>query len=117
MSEVHALLAYSVIKEWKEIINNKRKIAKKYILACNNNGINYISQEENGQSGNYYKFIIYSKDLPIFKRFPNLKTYTSSVYDYSIGVENLLAKYHACLPIWYGQDENISQKAINELLY
>lgn len=115
MSETHALLAYSVIKEWKEIINNKSKIAEKYIIACNKKGIDYISQNENGHRGNYYKFILYSKEMSISKALPHLKTTTSSVYDYSIGVENPLADHHACLPIWYGQESEVVDKVIDEL--
>ena len=115
MSEVHALLAYSVIKEWEEIIDNKSKIAQKYISACKEKGIDYISQSDNGHRGNYYKFILYSKDKPTKEVFPNLKTITSSVYDYSIGVENLLADYHVCLPIWYGQEYEVVDKVIDEL--
>ena len=46
MSEVHALLSYSIIREWKEIINNKKNIANRYISFCEKYNINYISQEK-----------------------------------------------------------------------
>ena len=45
LSELQALMIYSVIKEYKEIIKNKSKIAKKYSETCNNFGIKYISQK------------------------------------------------------------------------
>ena len=90
-------------------------MATKYINFCNDNNINYISQNENGQIGNYYKFIIYTHNKPISEYFKNLKSTTSAVYDYSIGTKNSVANYHKCLPIWYGQDEKIVDKVISEL--
>ena len=36
-SEVQSLLIYSVVKEYKNIINNKCMIAEKYIEECKNN--------------------------------------------------------------------------------
>jgi len=115
VSEPQALLAYSVVKEWKEIIANKVIIANKYIKVCQELNINYISQNENGQKGNYYKFTIYHPTIPVSKRFPFLKTKTSPVYDYSLGVNNPLADYHACLPIWYGQEKEVTDRVIDEL--
>lgn len=115
VSEPQALLAYSVVKEWKNIIENKVNIAEKYMMVCKELGIQYIAQDEKGQKGNYYKFTIYHPTIPVSKRFSLLKTKTSPVYDYSIGVENSLAQYHACLPIWFGQEESVTHKAIDEL--
>jgi dTDP-4-amino-4,6-dideoxygalactose transaminase len=115
ISEVQALLTYSVMKEWQSIVSNKQKMADKYLKACKASNINYIPQNENGHIGNYYKFIIYNIERPINEVLPRLKTKTSAVYDYSIGVPNKVAEYHACLPIWYGQDEKITDKAIREL--
>ena len=116
VSEPQALLAYSVVKEWKQIINNKTEIAKKYIEICDKLNINFISQNNNGQSGNYYKFTIINKEFTMNDFLPRLKTKTSPVYDYSIGVNNELANHHYCLPIWYGQDDEITDKVINELI-
>ncbi len=116
ISEVQALLAYSVISEWKRIIRNKQKIANKYIEACQSSGINYISQNTNGQNGNYYKFIIYSIDNPVQQSFPRLKIKTSAVYDYSIGIKNNVANFHFCLPIWYGQESDIADQVISQLI-
>jgi len=115
ISEVQALLSLAVIKEHEEIINNKSIMAEMYIKACEEKGIMYISQNSDGQKGNYYKFIIYSNKEPINEVFPNLRTVTSPVYDYDIGVHNNVANFHACLPIWYNQDHNIIEKVISEL--
>ncbi len=116
VSEPQALLAYSVVKEWKNIVENKVNIAEKFMEVCKDLGVNYIAQNENGQNGNYYKFTLYHPTIPAAKRFPLLKTKTSPVYDYSIGVNNQLAEYHVCLPIWYGQDDELTNKVIDELV-
>ena len=116
ISEVQALLAFSVVKEWENIVANKSLIAKKYMDACDKTSISYITQNKNGHKGNYYKFIVYSSDAPISEAFPTLTTTTSPVYDYAIGVPNSLAGYHACLPIWYGQEKDITNKVVSELL-
>jgi dTDP-4-amino-4,6-dideoxygalactose transaminase len=115
ISEVQALLTYSVMKEWKTIIENKKPMAKKYMHACQTKNINYIPQNENGQLGNYYKFIIYTLGINIKKALPELKTKTSPVYDYEIGAPNSVASYHACLPIWYGQEISITEEVLQEL--
>ena len=115
ISEPQALLAYGVIKEWDNIIENKYSIAEKYIDTCNKLGINFIVQDKNGQKGNYYKFTVYSSDMPVCQYLPELKTKTSPVYDYSIGIQNPVIDYHACLPIWYGQEDEITDKVISEL--
>ena len=115
ISEIQALLTYSVIKEWKKIIENKIIIAEKYIKICKQNNINFINQSSNGQLGNYYKFVIYDKKIPISKKIPNLKTKTSPVYDYDIGVKNPVVGFHECLPIWYGQKDVITDKVCKEI--
>jgi perosamine synthetase len=115
ISEIQALFTYSVIKEWRNIISDKQQIAKQYIDACKELGINYISQESDGMLGNYYKFVIYNTKFTIDKFLPDLKTITSQVYDYSIGVKNHVINYHACLPIWFGQELQITEKVISEL--
>ncbi len=114
ISEVQALLAYSVIKEWKQIIDDKKNIAEKYMDILKEKGIKYISQNEDGNLGNYYKFIIYN-NKNIHDVYPMIKTMTSPVYDYSIGIPNQVAKNHACLPIWYAQENNITEKVLEEL--
>ena len=47
LPEIQALMIYSVVKEYKEIIKNKFKIAKKYSETCNSCNIKYISQNKN----------------------------------------------------------------------
>jgi perosamine synthetase len=116
ISEVQALLAFSVVKEWKSIIDNKIKIANQYIDRCTELNIDFIDQYQGGQRGNYYKFIIYNNKQPIKNILPNLKTQTSSVYDYCLCDcnDNITVK-HACLPIWYGQEQYLTDKILNEL--
>jgi dTDP-4-amino-4,6-dideoxygalactose transaminase len=114
-SEIQALLIYSVVKEYEEIIDNKTKIAEKYIEVCKTINIQFIDQSQDNLKGNYYKFIIISPDKPIRELFPNIRTTTSPVYDYSIGVNNPLADHHLCLPIWYGQDIELTLKVCEEI--
>lgn len=115
ISEPQALLAYSVVKEWKEIVSNKVIMAQKYIKVCNELGIKYISQNENGQEGNYYKFVLYNAEINASEYFAKIKSKTSPIYDYSIGVNNLLKDKHICLPIWYGQEDLITNQVLREL--
>ena len=115
ISEIQALLTYSVVKEWEHILANKRKTAESYIKVCKELEIPFIAQDKNGQNGNYYKFIVYNDKKTISQYLPELKTTTSSVYDYSIGVNNPVIDHHACLPIWYGQEMEITEKVVNEL--
>ena len=80
-----------------------------------NKNISYISQDENGQKGNYYKFIIYDYEQPIAVAFPKLKTVTSRVYDYCLCKCNNLINNHVCLPIWYNLELDIVKKVVSEL--
>jgi len=115
LSELQALMIYSVVKEYKEIIQNKSKIAKSYIDACNSFKLKYINQNENSNQGNYYKFTIISPDKKISELLPKLKTTTSKVYDYSLGNSKEIPSKHICLPIWYRLEDSILDKAIKEL--
>ena len=115
LSELQALMIYSVVKEYKEIIKNKSKIAKSYIDACNSFKLKYINQNENSNQGNYYKFTIISPDKKISELLPKLKTTTSKVYDYSLGNSKEIPSKHICLPIWYRLEDSILDKAIKEL--
>lgn len=115
LSEIQALLIYSVLREWKYILDNKRKTAECYVNVCNEFGVPFIAQDQNGQDGNYYKFIVYNYHIPISQYLPELKTTTSPVYDYSIGEINPLIEHHACLPIWFGQEIETTEKVVNEL--
>ena len=115
LSELQALMIYSVVKEYKEIIQNKSKIAKSYIDACNSFKLKYINQNENSNQGNYYKFTIISPDKKISELLPKLKTTTSKVYDYSLGNSKEIPSKHICLPIWYRLEDSVLDKAIKEL--
>jgi len=118
ISEVQALLTYSVIKEYRSIMDNKIMIANKYIEKCNELDIKHINQTLYGHDGNYYKFIIYNENLPISEFLPMLQTKTSSVYDYYLGESNDdITTKHACLPIWYGQSSEVTQRVIEELVH
>jgi perosamine synthetase len=116
ISEPQALLAYSVVREWENIVSNKQTIANNYIAVCNKLGIKYISQNTEGQIGNYYKFTIYNENEKIINYLPHLKTKTSRIYDYSLGAPNPLIEYHECLPIWFDQEPCIADKVVSELL-
>jgi len=115
LSELQALMIYSVIKEYKEIIKNKFKIAKKYSKICDNRGIKYISQKTKSISGNYYKFILVSPDKNISTLLPEVKTTTSKVYEYALGKSKQIPLKHLCLPIWYGLEEKVINQVVSEL--
>jgi dTDP-4-amino-4,6-dideoxygalactose transaminase len=114
-SEIQALLIYSVMMYTTEIIENKKRIAEQYIKACEELEIPYIKQFSAFSSGNYYKFIVYNDDKPITLFLPNLRTKTSGVYDYALGNSKKITTHHACLPIWYGQEIEMTEKVIKEL--
>ena len=115
LSELQALMIFSVAKEYKEIIKNKSKIAKKYTDACNSFKLKYIDQSASSNQGNYYKFTIISPDKAISDLLPKLKTTTSKVYDYSLGNSKEIPLKHLCLPIWYRLEDKISDKAVQEI--
>ena len=115
ISEVQALLSFSVVREWQSIIDNKIKIANQYIEKCLELNIDHINQNKNGQKGNYYKFIILSKEDDISAEMSHLQTTTSKVYDYCLGNTKVITTNHACLPIWYGQSPDVAEKVVKEL--
>jgi len=114
-SEVQALLIYSVAKEVEEIISNKSVIAKSYMKVCNELSIPFLNQDDDRQRGNYYKFILLSENDVIEKELPVLNTTTSKVYDYCLGDSKPIIGCHACLPIWYGLEDKIVSKVLDEL--
>ena len=61
MSEINALLTYSVIKETESIISNKYNVAEKYQGACDQYGWEYINPVSGNQRSNLYKFILLSR--------------------------------------------------------
>ena len=115
LSELQALMIYSVVQEYKEIIKNKFKIAKKYSKICDSLNIKYINQSSDLQIGNYYKFTIISPDKNISEFLPKIKTTTSKVYDYALGNSKEIPKRHLCLPIWFDLDNVISDKIVKEI--
>lgn len=114
-SEVQALLIYSVAKEVDHIIKNKTDIASRYIDVCEELSIPFIRQDSADNLGNYYKFIVLSEQGDISADLPSLETTTSKVYDYCLGNTRVITTNHACLPIWYGQSLDITEKVIEEL--
>jgi perosamine synthetase len=114
-SELQALLVYAVVKEVNSILEDKKKIAARYMETCDKLFIPYIPQEDSQNMGNYYKFIVLSKDGVISQELPELQTTTSKVYDYCLGRTKVITTNHACLPIWYGQSEQLTEKVIMEL--
>lgn len=113
MSEINALLCYSVLKELENIIQNKFKIADKYIAVCKNKKIKFIDPYLKYQRPNLYKFIILKTND---KQFQNFRNKTSGVYDYKLGKDfKDISKKHLCLPIWYKLEFKTINKVINEL--
>ena len=116
MSEINALMTYSVIQETEAIIQNKYKIAKKYIDACKKYNWNYIDPRLNRQRSNLYKFILLSSSENPKEEFSQITSRTSPVYDYVLGSDvNQVTKRHICLPIWYGLENKKVNKVISEL--
>ena len=115
LSELQALMIFSVVNYYKDIILNKNEIAEKYIESCKKNEIQFISQNQNSNIGNYYKFTIISPNNEITKVYPNIKTTTSKVYDYALGKNKDIPLKHLCLPIWYNQDKSLIDKVLVEL--
>ena len=116
MSEISALLAYSVLNSIEEIISNKYMISDKYIQACEKAGLEYYEPKINGQRSNLYKFILIARDDEHQKKIDQIKTRTSTVYDYSLGndPENICNR-HICLPIWYDLDSETINQVLSEI--
>ena len=110
MSEIGALLSFSVVTEIENIIESKYVTSEKYISACKKNNWKFINPSSNGQRANLYKFILISRSLDPIKVFENIKNRTSSVYDYSLGNDfDEIVKRHICLPVWYElENENVN---------
>lgn len=116
MSELNALLAYSVIQETESIIANKYLIAEQYNRACDEYGWKYIHPSANKQRSNLYKYILLSNSDSPEDEFANIKTRTSSVYDYALGRDLVCyRKRHICLPIWYMLEQETVQQVLSEL--
>lgn len=115
LSELQALMIYSVVEFYNDILINKSKIGKTYEEICKKNNIKFISQNENLNNGNYYKFTIISPEMPISEKYPRIKTTTSKVYDYALGKNKDIPSKHLCLPIWYGLEESVIENVTEEL--
>ena len=115
LSEIQALMIYSVVKFYNDILLNKSKIGKAYEEMCKKNNIKFISQDQNLNKGNYYKFTIISPEISISEKYPKIKTTTSKVYDYALGRNKDIPSKHLCLPIWYGLDDFIVENVMKEL--
>lgn len=116
MSEINALLSFAVLERIEEIIENKQKIASKYIAACDKYGWEYIHPAANDQRSNLYKFILLSRAQNPSDEFSRIETRTSPVYDYALGADPWgVACRHICLPIWYGYEEEAIGRVLGEL--
>ena len=116
MSEINALLSFSVLIETEAIIEDKYLTAEKYASACKEFGWEYIDPEENDQRSNLYKFILLSRSSDPNKEFEQIQTTTSPVYDYELGDDVCeITKRHVCLPIWYRLEDEQIDRVISEL--
>ena len=59
-----------------------------------------------------FDFVISFKEE---ESLPKIKTTTSKIYDYALGKSKEIPLKHLCLPIWYGLDESICTKVLEEL--
>ena len=117
MSEINALLSYSVIQETEAIIQNKYKVAKIYIDACKKYNWSFIDPKSNSQRSNLYKFILLSYSDNPTEEFSQITTRTSPVYDYALGDDtNQLSMRHICLPVWYGLENKLVNNVLSELV-
>lgn len=117
MSEVSALLAFSVLRETESIIADKMAVARRYMQSCDRVGIDYIRPETPRWRANLYKFIVLDRNSPVDTlRIDGIKSRTSSVYDYALGPDAAeIVRRHACLPIWYLLDEAVIEKTCREI--
>lgn len=116
MSELNALLAYSVLMRTEAIIQNKEEIAEKYKYACDQYGWRYIDPKVDGQRSNLYKFILLAQSGDPENEFSQIKHRTSPVYDYCLGADpdNIVGR-HICLPIWYRLESSAVDQILVEL--
>jgi len=117
MSELNALLAYSVLTQSEVIIENKKAIAKAYMDACDHYDWHYIHPNSNQQNSNLYKFILLSKAADPILEFSQIESRTSPVYDYTLGPDTHdIVNRHICLPIWYGLEKTVVDNVVSELI-
>lgn len=117
MSEINALLAYSVLLCCEEIIENKQEIGRRYMQACDQYGWQYIHPTRGHQNSNLYKFILLSNSADPVAEFAAIDSRTSPVYDYSLGVDvEGISSRHICLPVWYGLEDSIVDGVLRQLV-
>ena len=117
MSEIAALLAYSVVKETESILANKYTIAEQYVAACKHFSREFIDPRAQNQRSNLYKFILLSRGQDPIAEFDQIKTRTSPVYGYALGRDRYeCATRHICLPIWYDLSEEVISQVVTELI-
>jgi len=116
MSEINALICYSVLEETESIIENKYLISDEYRKICIERDIRFINPSDDDHRSNLYKFIILARSESDLKKFNLITNKTSCVYDYSLGDDKEgIAKKHVCLPIWYKQEEEKTLATVEEL--
>jgi len=115
ISELQALLSFTVCEQTEYIIENKSKIASKYIEICKKNNIGFVDPYKDNQRGNHYKFTLIANE-DVSKEFKSINNRTSPVYNYYLGNDPYnIAKKHICLPIWFDLEEDIVEKTLEEL--
>jgi len=118
MSEINALLSYSVLQEIDKIIEDKYLIASRLISACKVSGLEYIDPQSDGQRSNLYKFILLSRAEDPSTYFEKITKRTSPVYDYALGKDEVGVSFrHVCLPIWYGQPSTTTDELVEQLIH
>ena len=116
MSEINALLSYSVLQKIDEIMEDKYLTANKLMAACEKSGIEYIDPTSNQQQSNLYKFILLSRSKDPVPYFDKITKRTSPVYDYALGKDVFgVSTRHICLPIWYRQSPVVTDEIVKEL--
>jgi len=116
MSEINALLTYSVIKETESIVQNKFQISDRYMKACDRYGWEYLHPSSDGQRSNLYKFIILSRSEQPEQELLQITKRTSPVYDYVLGRDpSGIACRHICLPIWYLLEAQVVDAVVEQL--
>jgi dTDP-4-amino-4,6-dideoxygalactose transaminase len=116
MSEINALLTYSVMASTESIIKEKYSTANQYIQQCKKYQWNYLDPTVDGQRANLYKFILIADtDDPVVE-FQNIKQRTSPVYNYNLSNKNnQITSGHICLPVWYLLSRETIKLVISEL--
>ncbi len=115
VSEIQALLSFSVIRELQTILDDKREIGALYDKACERLGLRYVPQQTSVMAGNYYKYILLDTSGELRSKWGCIDQ-TSPVYGYSMDEDrDGITSGHICLPIWYGLERSAVQNVIGQL--